>query len=77
MLVKKLIATTTAALGLVGSNAEETCNRPVPPGNAMGNAVLVSVPVANRAGTDVVLFVDEAPSVGEPDGWPTAFFGCR
>lgn len=68
MLVKKLMATMTAVVALLGSDVEDDCNRPIPPGDAMGNAILVSVPVADRDGTDVVLFFDEAPSFGEPDG---------
>ena len=68
MLVKKLVAATTATTILLGSDAEDVCNRPMLPGSATGNVVLISAPVADGADTDVVLFLDEVPDGGIPDG---------
>lgn len=68
MFAKKLtMAATMSVVPLFTSGAEGDCNGGFLPGNASGDVVVVSVPVQDDSGTDVVLFLDEAGTDGVPD----------
>lgn len=68
MFAKTLAMAAAAVTVLLGPEVERDCPRSLSPGSATGDVVLVAVPAAEDAKTDLVLFVDAATEDGSPDG---------
>ena len=68
MFAKTLAMAAAAVTVLLGPDVERECPRSLSPGSATGDVVLVAVPAAKGAKTDMVLFVDAATDDGPPDG---------
>lgn len=68
MFAKTLAMAAAAVTVLLGPDVERECPRNLSPGSATGNTVLVTVPAAEGARADMVLFVDAATDDGPPDG---------
>jgi len=67
MFAKTLSMAAATVMVLLGPEVERDCSRSLSPGSATGNVVLVAVPAAQGAKTDIVLFVDAATKEGAPD----------
>ena len=68
MFAKTLAMAAAAVTILLGPDIERECPRSLSPGSATGDAVLVTLPAAEGARTDIVLFVDAATEGRPPDG---------